>query len=182
MSAALPLPKGVSYRKARDLLMTHPIRKSEVPIESYISLPLPTLRWHMAAWASFAAPSIRRTDQPFRLGLPDRWWAIDARAGRLAAYAKESVIAALGVDATSASLTDGLIELKPTTRSIEEQRSNLTRLASAFDLITDFFFEGRAAPGSNRREADAALRAAVPEELLPFYRGLAPDFCSWILV
>jgi hypothetical protein len=176
MTTPVPQPAWMPYGEARDLLNRHPIRMSEIPVESYISLPMPTRRWPQAVWASFAAPAVRQPGQR-SVAPPDRWWAIDARTGRLASFAHTSIVP---LDATSASSSDDLIGMKPETRSVDEQKSDLIRMAKALDLVTDHFFEGRTAPASNRREAEAALRKAIPEQLMPFYRAMAFDFFDWL--
>jgi hypothetical protein len=168
-----------SYEQASTLLSSHSLRGSEIPIESYVSLPMPSLRWKQPAWACFAAPSLMRPGQN-RIGLPDRWWAIDAKSGRLAAYAREDIVSAVHLDPKAVDVVDGIVEIKPTGRTIEEVQSARGRVETAIDLVSEAFFEQRPAPGSNRAQARAALDAALPHDILVFHRALAPDFFAWL--
>ncbi|MCZ0984483.1 hypothetical protein O1M54_00170 [Streptomyces diastatochromogenes] len=61
--------------------------EAEVPLEHYVSTPLPTLRWGTPAYAVFAAPAVRAPRQPLLIDAPDRWWAVGITRPRLLMYA-----------------------------------------------------------------------------------------------
>jgi hypothetical protein len=179
MTAAALRSVWKSYAQAGALLSSHSLRSSEIPIESYASLPMPSLRWKQPTWACFAAPSLMRPGQN-RIGLPDRWWAIDAKSGRLAAYAREDIVSALHLDANAVDVVDGIVEIKPTGHTFEEVQDARGRVGTAIALVSEAFFEQRPAPGSNRAKVIAALDAALPREILALHRALAPDFFAWL--
>ena len=64
MSEKIPLPTLLTYDQARARLEAHPIRIEEVPLEHFVSLPLPTKRWRTPAWACFAPPPLQRRLTP----------------------------------------------------------------------------------------------------------------------
>src|SRR5260370_32366411 len=85
-SASTYLP----YEQIRAYATGHPVRHAEVPVEHALSLPLPTLRWSVAGYATFAGPAVRAPGRPMQLGAPDRWWVVGAQRRELAVYALTS--------------------------------------------------------------------------------------------
>lgn len=169
-----------NFTQAFAIFRNSPIRRSEIPIEFLISLPMPTLRWGKPVWTCFAAPTVIDPGQN-RIGLPDRWCAVDALTGSLAAYVMEDVIPAARVTgAAVASKENGTIDLGPVLKSVDEQQRDLARLAQTLDRLCASFFEGRSLRDAEREEIAAALAAKIPEPLMPFYNRLSPDFFDWI--
>jgi hypothetical protein len=140
---------------------------------------MPTRRLGFPTWMWFSAPWLVRPGQS-EIGVPDRWWAIDAKTGRLAAYAREGAVSMLREGIGRVAAKDGLIALTSSSKAIEEQQSALSRLTAAIDRVAEPFFEDRSAPKSNRNESVEALRAATPSEIMPFYEALTPDFFAWL--
>src|SRR5262245_20801084 len=67
---------------------THWLRRAEVPMESYFSLPLPTTRWSEPSFACYAAPALRRRDEPTRVSPPGWYMAYGATSGQVVIFAK----------------------------------------------------------------------------------------------
>ena len=184
MNAMLPQPKWKTYDQAQAWFLAPDsfaaaLRLHELPVPSWISLPLPTRRWGAAGWAWFRAPQAMRPGKG-QVGTPDRWWAMDARNGALLAYAREAVVPALQ---QAAEPTAG--EPKPAdsggqAASLDEQKSGLARLAAAIERVAEAFFEERWAPVSNRQEVVQALAFVTPPDMMRFYRALTPDFFAWL--
>jgi len=170
--------KYKTYSDAR-ALSGEGIVRSQVAIGHHVSFPLPTRRFGRPAWAQFSAPSAARPGVS-TVGLPDRWWALDAERGSLAAYAFEDIVPMVKRAADSAPHTNGVITLKGGGRSLDEVKRALARLEHSLGQVTELFFDGRSAPASNRAEALAALKDTISPELMPFYRALAPDFFAWL--
>ena len=178
MDSVLAQLRWKTYEQAQQWFSRHSLRLSELPIESWISNPMPTRRWGRASWAWFRAPSVLRPGNS-QVGAPDRWWSMDAKTGQLQVYAKEDAIAALRQEGGSPA-PQGLFALTPRAHTLAEQQGALARLAAAIDKVSEPFFENRWAPVGNRAEAAQALEAATPREMAPFYHALAPDFFAWL--
>ena len=179
MNIAVPELTWKTYEQAEKWFASHPIRMHEVPISSWTSLPLPTRRWGQGSWAWFRAAQVVRPGQS-RIGDPDCWWAMDAKTGRLLAYAREDAIAVLHQSAASAPAKHDQVAATTQATSETEQRDALARLAAAIDRVAEAFFENRWAPASNRQEVVQTLAFVTPREMIPFYRALAPDFFAWL--
>lgn len=164
-----------TYAQARKLLMTHCVKTAEIPTDSYLSYPMPTRRWHLPAWACFSGGTSARpvAQDAFE---PKRWWAINARSGRLIAYADEKAISAFSMASERHRLTTRMTQFGTIDEAVESSR----QLERSLDLVVEHFFVGRPAPVSSRREAIDAIQAAVTKNLLTHYETFASDFMSWL--
>ncbi|MFB6894180.1 hypothetical protein ACFCX4_33275 [Kitasatospora sp. NPDC056327] len=190
------------YAQARKEFAEHPLRQSYVPLEHYVSTPLPTLRWGGPGYAAFAAPAVRAPRQPLRIDAPDRWWAIGAERPRLLAYALVPA-----VPFTDAPL-GGPVTVTPGGRTLAESREDHRAFDELMDLAAPAFFAtgpaaaaepggtdasaegagpaGAAEPAGQRHDptvrADLAalLPLVLPREVHPWARALAPDFFAWL--
>jgi hypothetical protein len=170
----LPERALLPYRQVRERQRTHPIRLAEVPVESALSLPMPTLRWGVPAYAQFAAPAVRLPEKPSEQGPPDRWWAVDARSGHLLVYARTQAIP-FAPDRAFETVT-----LPPTGHSLDAMREILAELDTSMEAVAPEFFAGRPGAADLRSRAAERLRSAIPAPVFPRYRALAPDFVSWL--
>ncbi len=164
----------LSYTKIQELLKSSALRRSEVPVEHAISLPLPTLRTGQPGYAFFAAPAVRRPGTPAQQGAPDRWWISDAENNQTLLFAHCRVY----------SFTHDrdfqTEELPPPNRGIAELRGALQELNQQMNEITPLFFGGTPADTDRRRAVAEVLLSLLPEPLQPQYRALAPDFFAWL--
>ena len=48
--------------------------------------------WGEPAYAYFAAPALRKPDQPMQQGAPDRFWVLAAHGGRVLLYALSKAV------------------------------------------------------------------------------------------
>jgi hypothetical protein len=170
----LPEPSWLTYRQAREQQRSHPLRLAEVPVEHAVSLPLPTLRWGTPAYAQFAAPALRSPEGPQQEGPPDRWWALDARSGRLLVYALVSAVPF----AAGAPLE--AVTLPPAGCTLDELRRRHAQLEGVLGGLSPEFFAGRQGDPAARRQAADLLAAVIPAALLGRYRAFAPDFFAWL--
>ena len=167
-------PQWLSLTEIRKRWSVHGMRRSDIPVEHYLSLPLPTTRWGEPGYTSFASPALRRPGQPPQIGTPDRWWALSAQGGGLLIYALWRVLPyAEEVQWTS-------VTLPPVARTVPEQQQELEVLEDLLNGLAPPFFTGEAGEGAVRRAAADLLKAHVPAPLLPWYRALTPDFFTWL--
>jgi len=164
----------LTYTQARDRQNKGSIRQTEVPIEHYVSLPMPTKRGPAPAYAFYASPGIRRAGQPFRIGAPDRWWMLDAHTGRTVLY---SLVSA---HPFANGATWSSIDLPPTGESVQQVRERLKEIEERMNALAPTFFQGEAGDAGERQALAQLLEAQIPEPLRPQHRALAPDFFAWL--
>jgi len=172
--AMAPTASHFTYARARAKMQSHPLRASEVPVEHAISLPVPTRRFGGAGYAWFAGPARRIPHQPLSLSAPDRWWILDGRHGRLAAY---NLVTA--VPFTTAALA-GPVNLPPATRDVQALAADLALLDQLMDRSVEQFFVGEPADRFVAEDLHAVLVGHVSAAILPWYTALAPDFFNWL--
>jgi len=164
----------ITYSECRRRQKVHHLRQHEIPIESRVSLPIPTLRWNRPSYAFFAGPGHNPRDPSRGAAPPDRWWAIDAGTGRLMLYALTSTIP------FPSGAQPGSIEVPEETRSVSEVVETVARIERLMDcLVRDFFSEERGYPEQKSALRDE-LEHHLPGPLLLPYRALAPDFFAWL--
>lgn len=157
------------YAQVRRHLVRATLRRDEVPIEHEVSLPVPTLRWGVPAYACFAAPAARLPGEPVRLDPPDRWWAVRADTLVLVTYALTAA-----VRFTDAALDP--VVLPPSGRSGRDGREDRRVLDELLGAAATAFLAGHPVDPILRDDLTAALAAVVPAPVLPWYRLLTPDF------
>jgi hypothetical protein len=171
-----PQSSPISYKEMRERQFSHMLRRSEIPIEYEVSLPLPTKRWRRAAYASFASPAIRQPDQLMRQEAPDRWWIMDAYSGRLLLYALWNVLPyAEGVQWST-------VTLPPVPQSLAELQEKLDSLETLMETLAPSFFMGEEGVRVQRHTLLQGLKAYLTEPLYPQYYALTPDFFAWLEV
>lgn len=144
---------------------------AEMPDEYYRSRPLPTLRWTVAGFASFAG-GCRRRPTPSVYSPPDRWIVADATSARTAIYAI--------VD--TCSFAAGPLEpyvSPPATDSLAEARARTGRIDELLGMLSPRYFDGDGGDDARRREL-AALLAEETGGLIGWYQELVPDFFTWL--
>lgn len=167
-------PKWLTFEEIRIRQRSSAVRVAEVPVEHAVSFPLPTLRFGAAAYAAFAAPALRPTDGPAEQGVPDRWWAVDAVAGRLVVYALwQAIPFAEGVAWSP-------VTLPSLNRSVAEVRKLIADLEGRVAGLAPRFFASEPGDAEARRGLLRALAEFLPAPLQPQYRALVPDFFAWL--
>ena len=168
------------YATVRQLTNTHSIRQGEVPTEYFVSLPLPTLRFALPAYACFAAASSRKvppvgsTEQlEITQQRPDRWWLFSARSEQLLQYAQ-------------CQLTDFTDNPLPEHITFTDSRklSDVRQLMKTFDqlmenVVVSFFNQSPVDP-SLRQDLLTTLNELIIPEQLPVYASLVPDFFAYL--
>ena len=162
----------LSYSDISQRERAHPLLMAEVPDEYDVSLPLPSWRWGVAAYACFAGPAVRRPRQPKEVGAPDRWWLLDARTARLVLYAYCRVMP-FAPDAHWDRVT-----LPPETRSLASVKELAATVERLMNEAAPVFLAGGPPPASTALAE--ALRAYVPGLLWSRYQALTPDFFAWL--
>jgi len=173
-SALPPTASYLAYSRARGAMGSHPLRASEIPVEHAISLPVPTNRFAGPGYAWFAGPARRAPHQPPTLSAPDRWWVVDARRGRLAAY---NLVAA--VPFGEAPLT-GPVSLPPAGRDVPALAADLALLDQLMDRTVERFFGNEAPDPVVAEDLRAVFAGYVSPAVLDWYSALAPDFFDWL--
>ncbi len=164
----------IGYTELRERQKSHVLIRSEVPTEHAISLPLPTLSWGEPAFAFFAAPALRRPDEPMQQGAPDRWWVMGAHGGRLLVYAL-----CKAVPFPSGGRFEG-VTLPRLTIARDELRQSLKAVETSLDTLAPHFFAHEPGDELQRKQLGAMLAELLPKPLQPQYRALVPDFFSWL--
>jgi hypothetical protein len=162
------------YERAEKEFAEHRIRTAEVPIEYFVSQPLPTLRWSRPAYAGFAGPARRIPGQPPKLGAPDRWWAISADHGRLLAYALVSAVP------FAESIPAGPVTFRAADRSLSAVREGRRLLAELLTGLAPAFFGREDGDAAARDELAEVISQVLHAEAMPWYRALTPDFFGWL--
>jgi hypothetical protein len=163
-----------AYGAIRSAVGAHPVREAEVPTEGDISLPMPTLRWGMPAYAVFAGPATMMPPEPVELGTPDCWWALDARRLRLLAFAQTEVVP------FADNLTPSRVTISAPEGSMDELYDDLDRLGGLMDAAVPAFFAGEPGDPSQRATLLTELTTVHLFEAEPWYRALAPDWFAWL--
>jgi hypothetical protein len=163
-----------TYDRAAKEFAEHLLRTAEVPVEDFVSDPLPTLRWSRPAYAGFACPAAGIPPQPLKLGAPVRWWAIGADDGRLLVYALVSVIS------FSDSPLEGPVTVRPAGRSFSAAKEDHRLLGQLMTAAVPAFFGGESGDGNLRGDLAGVIGQVLPPELMPWYEALAPDFFDWL--
>jgi hypothetical protein len=162
------------YDQAAKEFGAHLLRTAEVPVEHFVSEPLPTLRWSRPAYAGFAGPAAGIPPQPPKLGTPDRWWAIDAEIGRLLAYALVSVIP------FAQSLPEGPVTMRAAGRPLSAAREDRRLLGELMTAAVPAFFSGESGDSTVRTDLTEVISQVLHPEVMPWYRALAQDFFEWL--
>ncbi len=163
------------YSRVRKEFGVHPLRRAEIPVEHFVSLLMPTMRWGAPGYAGFAAPARRVPGAPRALRAPDRWWAVAAAGGSLLAYALVGAVPFAG------DLGQQQVTVPAPTRSVAGIEEDLLVIDQLMDQACPAFFAGQAAQATLRQDLLEAVRGHVSEEVLPWYQALAPDLFGWLL-
>jgi hypothetical protein len=162
------------YDRVAEEFTGHPLRVAEVPVEHYISELLPTMRWSRPAYAGFAAPAAAAPGEPLEVDTPDRWWGIDARNGGLLVYARVFVMA------FPESLPEGPVTVQPTSRTLSAVTEGQKLLGELLTAAVPAFFGGESGDSDLRGDLAEVIGQVLPEELMPWYKALVPDFFDWL--
>jgi hypothetical protein len=169
-----PAPRWLTPSEIRKRTRVHPLRLADIPIESYASLPLPTLRWHNPAYALWIGPKNQGLGKPLLIGAPDRWWVLGATRGRTLIYALWSACA-FGTDVPRATAAIPVVS-----RSDEEHRQRLAHIESQLADLADVYFSSAQGDHEARQSFLMTFADYVPAALVPWYRALTPDFFAWL--
>lgn len=162
------------YAQARKGVVEHALRAAEVPLEHYVSTPLPTLRWETPAYAVFAAPAVRAPRQPLLIDAPDRWWAVGITRPRLLMYALVS--AAPFSDAPPG----GPVTVSPSGRPLSAVREDQRLFDALMDRALPSFLAGSPGDPTVRGDLAATLALVLPRECRDWSLALTPDFYTWL--
>lgn len=149
-------------------------RQVEIPIGHAVSLPLPTRRFGIPAYAAFASPAIREPEKPLHQAPPDRWWLLDARSGVVALFAM------CGIHHFANESFVPVVLPQPV-GTIAELRQQLNDIQSDLGMLAPQFFSGKDGQPEVRERLHAALKARIPDALWGQYEALVPDFLAWLL-
>jgi hypothetical protein len=172
-------PLLVGYARARKEFREHVLRRTEIPVEYWVSLPVPTTRWAGPGYAGFACPATRRPGEPLRLRAPARWWALGAGQGELLAYARTAAIGFGAVDLGSGEPAVS-VTVEPPRESAAAVLEDLDALDQVMEQAVPDFFGGQAGAPELRADLLEMIGPHAPGELGGWYRALAPDFFGWL--
>lgn len=164
----------LSCEQIQKRIQTNSLRRSEIPMEHSISLPLPTLRAGQPGYAFFASPALRVPGEPLRQGTPDRWWISDARNGQTLLFAHYQV------HPFSTSTTFVTETLPPPSLEIRELQKGLKEVMALITACSHSFFASQTGDPELRRATHDLLSKILPAPLQTRYRTLVPDFFAWL--
>ncbi len=174
MNTNMTPTRWLTLSQLRRLFASHCLRMSEIPVEHYVSLPLPTRRTGEPGYAGFAAPAVNDPDAEREVGPPDRWWVLDGRSAHIAIYALWHVVPfAEGLGREAVTLPDP-------GRSVAEVQQDLDTIVDLVDELAASFFANETGEARSRRALAELLTAYLPAPLQPVYRALVPDFFAWL--
>jgi hypothetical protein len=153
---------------------THWLRRAEVPLEHYFSLPLPTGRWSEPGFSCYAAPALRRRGEQTRVSPPDRWMVYAANSGLLVLYAKVTAVPYaqdLPAEPETVPVPQG---------GIAQLKEELAEIDELVERLAPWFFEGQSGDADQRRQLAALLRSHQPGRLGEWQRALNSDFFGWL--
>ena len=162
------------YEQIAKEFAEHPVRTAEVPVEHFISQPLPTLRWSRPAHAWFACPAARIPGQPLELDTPERWWAIGAEHGRLLAYALVSAVR------FADPMPKGPMIVRPVGGALSAVREDRRLFGALLTEVAPAFFAGERGDRTVRSDLAEILGQVLPADAMSWYQGLARDFFDWL--
>lgn len=163
----------INYLEFRKKQATHFLRRYEIPIEYSVSLPIPTRRFYISAYASFANLTTTILGKQVEIQPPDRWWAFDATTGQILVYARETVL-------PFSKENFNAVLLPSIQRSLEEQEDLLVRVEQGINDVCEAFFENKNTNDEKRKILQENLTHYLPENILPRYKALCPDFFEWL--
>ena len=166
------MAERLTLAELRGRFRLHPLRLSEIPVEHELSFPLPTLRFGIPAFAWFACLAKRPADAPPEYAPPDRWWALEAAAGRVLIYARTGIHA-------FGTLSPDTVRVPLPPRTMAEQKAAINVLEQRVTRAAEAFFDGRF-DDNVRSECRAAIATTLPAAFEPWYRALVPDFRTWL--
>ncbi len=170
----------LSYAAVRQLTHTHSTRQGEVPTEYFVSLPLPTLRFGLPAYACFASASSRRVPPVGSIESleitqqrPDRWWLFSARSEQLLQYAQCQLI-----DFTDRTLPEHITFTDA--RQLSDVRLAMKTFDHLMEKVVVSFFRQSPVDYSVHHDLQTVLNQLITPVLLPVYESLAPDFFTYL--
>ena len=162
----------LSYEEVYEMRNDRRVLCDELPIESIVSLPLPTLRWNQPLFASFASTISGNAQNALTQSEPTIWWLIGARGGQLMLFTSYRFYPF----APQAHWETVTFRLMPT-EALEDVWSSIVRY---IDRLAPLFFADQPGPPDMRKDLLKHLEAYIHPLILPQYRALAPDFFAWL--
>ena len=163
----------LSFLDAYEKQSDHPLRNAEIPEEYSLSIPLPTLRFGVPAYAGYSSPASRSPKNPTRQSPPAQWWLLDAVSGRLLLFAACRIYPF--TDQTFAEFTHPVPAL-----SMEEMEADWEQFTRLMEELAPLFLSGVDAEKQSRQALAEGFPKNFPEPLLLQYHALAPDFFTWL--
>jgi len=152
----------------------HPLRIAVVPLERWISLPMPTMHYGRPAYVFFSASNPSPLAERKRIGPPDRWWVLAADHAEPMLFALCSVLPLGGREWSPTPLGED------SERTLEQIEVGYAQLQRAMDVVSVAFLSGGEASESSKCEVLTQLRSQLPESILEQHRAAAPDFFRWL--
>jgi hypothetical protein len=153
---------------------THWLRQAEVPIEHYVSIPLPTTRWAGAGYACYAAPALRRRGEPTSVSPPTHWWVVAANGGHLVVYALYAAVP------YAQDLPAGPEIMRAPAGSIAEIKDQIAEIGELAEKLVPQFFAGQPGDADRRLRLAALLQSHMPGRVGEWQRALTPEFWAFL--
>jgi len=174
-AAQVPAERAVrlQWSQMQELMRTHWLRRSDIPAEAAVSLPLPTLRFGGPGFQFHAGAMLRDPAGTIRREPPDCHWAFAAQGGRLLYYARSR---AIPLEPAGAGWT--AVSMDRPSLDVRALRERFQAFGPIMDQACERFFDGAPADFAADLLAELELLAGPP--VMPFYRAMAPDFWQWL--
>jgi hypothetical protein len=170
-TATLPNVARADWSAIHRAMNSHYLRRFEIPLEDFVSLPAPTFLDGRPAFAFYCCPMKRQPDTAAMAGAITRTWAIAAEGGRLLSFNWLTAKTAPAVRA-------GIVKMASAEDTVDSVLERLEAFAPIMDQAAAAFFDRQLArQGPLLLQEFERTTGAV---FTPYYRSIAPDFFAWL--
>jgi hypothetical protein len=169
-TVSLPSAARTDWSTIHRAMKSHYLRKFEIPLGDFVSLPTPTFLDGRPAFAFYCCPMRREPRAPAVAGGITRTW-IAAEGGRLLAFNWFTAT-------TAPAVRVGSVTIASADDTVDSVLVRLEAFGPIMDQAAARFFDRKPA-----RHGPALLQEferTTGSAFAPYYRSVAPDFFAWL--
>jgi len=144
--------------------------ESLLPIESFRSLPVPTLRFGRPALVGVAGPKRKAGDEPVE---PAYWFAVDLEADELLVFARTSMVSPIPGPPGP---------IPPVPGPAASYGASLAFLQESASSLRAAFFAGQPLAPGLAEQALSAYMSVIPARFLSWLCTCCSDFFDWLVL
>lgn len=150
------------------------IRQTEIPIENYISLPIPNIKNNKNLYTYFSCPTRRTEDEKrskmlVNYGSVNKKWSLFVDNGSIFDF--ESIDSTSTMDIFIESGNLSVSELKRTIGEFDEK----------MDTLSNNYFNDLETTNIEKMIVYDLMEKIIPPQLMLIYKELNPNFFNWLL-